>query len=509
MDSCTQIKNTLLRSFSYFLITFSSFIFSSNTWAVSAGCTAVNGGSFDRTVAGITLLLNDTFDAGEVLRFTFVSGGTGGATFNISDDTAGVPITAASVPASPVDYTIPLSGARNFNYQINGLVPAGSINNITVTCPSGNTGANANDNGQNNALASARQQSDDILDIINRNINGFTGNEVTTSSYFEEATSVVNKHSLAATSYLRDIQKNNFNNNYSADLTEDLETENFAVVMNAAAQYSSGEINKALRTLNLEQYFVFTEIQGVLTFDDRGPTERQGETIAGSAGFGYKYNDQITFGLAGSYSISDSPLAALTGETETDGFLLNPFISYRSESGLLWTANGGFGLYDNSIDTGTATGKFDSRIINFAGSVQKNIAMNAFILNPRASFTYEYVKANGFTDSAGTVAADESETTGAIHLNLGIIHNGFDLNSKYRLLPFLDAEMEWSFKRADSFLLANGTNFSSTAVVGEIAGGVRLVDDANFELILEGGTRQIGESDFDVYHFGAQLSYAY
>lgn len=481
--------NHFRKVFAILSISLFSSVFSVNSWAVSTGCTQANAGAFNVTSTGAAVLINGNFEAGEVLRFAFDNGLNG-----IVQDNTAFAFVLNFGTASPVDYTIPATGARQFALESN----AGTTN-YTVTCPTGQTAGGANENAQNNSIAVARQQSDDILDIINRNINGFTGEEYTEASNFDDAPVLVNNPALALT-----IDNDEWN-----EKAKQIETENFAIVLDAAAQYSTNQINKALRTIDLDEFFIFTEVQGVLTFDSRGPNERRGDTIAASAGLGYKYSDKVTFGIATSYSDSESPLAAATGETNTDGILINPFISYRTDSGLLFTANGGAGFYDNDLNTGTATGKYDSFIANIAGAVQTDFLMGNFLINPRASFTYEYVKADGFTDSAGTVVTDESESTGALHFNMSAIHNGFDISKDYRLLPFVELEVEWSFQRADSFLLANGNRFTPDAVVGEVGGGFRLVNDENFELLLEGGTRQLGQSNFDVYHFGAQLSYTY
>lgn len=485
---------------SLIIVSLSSTLLSVNTWAVSAGCTAVNAGAFDRNVAGITLFVNDTFEAGEVLRFTYsvnIPPSTVGATMTITDINTFIEITIGGAPASPFDFTIPANGNRQFSYAIaaGGGGPTGAV---SVTCPSGETAGGANENSQNSSIAVARQQSDDILDIINRNINGFTGGEYTEVSNLNEVETVTNPV-LALT----------IDNDAWDEKAKQIETENFAIVLDAAAQYSANQVNKALRTINLDEFFIFTEVQGVLTFDSRGPNERSGNTISASTGLGYKYSDKITIGIAGSFSDADSPLAAATGETNTDGVLINPFISYRNDSGLLFTANGGVGFYDNDLNTGTTTAKYDSFIANIAGAVQADFTMGDFLINPRASFTYEYIKADGFTDSGGTVVTEESESTGALHFNMSALHKGFNISPEYRLLPFVEVEVEWSFQRADSYLLANGNRFTSDAVVGEVGGGFRLVNDKNFELLLEGGTRQLGQSNFDVYHFGAQLSYTY
>ena len=291
--------------------------------------------------------------------------------------------------------------------------------------------------------------------------------------------------------------------------TEQLETENFAVVMSAAADYSTDSINRALRAVNLQQYFIFSDISGVLIFDDRGSTERRGQTLSGSAGIGYRYNDQLTFGLAGSFSTSDKPLVATVGETEVDSFIFNPFISYQSASGLVWTINGGIGTQDNKLNTGTATAKFESRSANIGATLQGNWRKGRVILNPRGSVTYDYIDVDGFTNSVGFVNSRDSELIGAFHFDLGIIHDGFEISPDVHLLPFVDLGFDWALKRPDSSFLANGTTFKFESLTGEIGGGVRLVNSDGFELLIEGNYRQIGETDIDEVQFGAQLSYGF
>jgi autotransporter-like protein len=481
------------RYFSSFLSVTLLLLFSANSWATSAGCTAVNNGTFDVTVTAASdrNLGPFNFEAGEVLTFTF----TNSPNANIEDVTAGpLNIVTNGVPVSSVDYTIPATGARQFRFVHNG---GGADIVFSTTCGVETGGENA----QNDVITGAMQQSNNLGDLVNRNVNTFTGEELGDVNRFTYL-SAVNDTSIALSSHSQNTSDNIFSNLFADGSIAHLETENFAVVMNAAAQYSTDSINRALRMTNLQQYFIFTDISGVLTFDDRGSRERTGETITGGAGFGYHYSDQFTFGVAGSYSVFDRPFAADTGETESNSFIINPFVSYKAENGLLWTINAGFGLQDNELSTGTTVTEFDSWSTNIAAAVQGNWRAASFTLNPRGTITYDYVDVDGFT---GTSGVDETESVGALHFDLGVVNDGFDVSPSLYFLPFINLELDWAFKRPDSFVLANGSSFRSNSVVAEISGGGRFVNEAGMEFLFEGGYGMIGEEDIDEVHFNMQL----
>jgi len=480
-------------------------LFSAQSWGASAGCDATNGNTLNNAaVVGVVANASLNFDQGDVLTFQYsVAGPTTGQIF---DATASVNVFGPFTGAGSVSYTIPASGSRVFQYSRAGA----GVNTfgVLVTCAAV---ARDGDNAQNDVITLTTQQSNELGDLINRYVNTYTSeslssagsaNRLTESEELNNQPYVLAAKAFKKTEYA--FQSDFWNNS-----TEQLETENFAVVMSAAAEYSTDSINRALRAVNLQQYFIFSDISGVLIFDDRGPSERRGQTLSGSAGIGYRYNDQFTFGLAGSFSTSDKPLAATAGETEIDSFILNPFISYQSANGLVWTINGGIGSQDNNLNTGTATAKFESRSANIGATLQGNWRKGRVILNPRGSVTYDYIDVDGFTNSVGFVNSRDSELIGAVHFDLGITHDGFEISPDVHLLPFVDLGFDWALKRPDSSFLANGTTFKSEPLTGEIGGGIRLVKSDGFELLIEGNYRQIGETDIDEVQFGAQLSYGF
>ncbi len=237
--------------------------------------------------------------------------------------------------------------------------------------------------------------------------------------------------------------------------------------------------------------------------DDTGG-EFDGDVINFLAGVDYKVRPNTVVGVAIGYEDLDIDTSFNNGTFEGQGYGVTPYIGVSLND--RWSIQALIGYtaveYDTTSNFGAVTSSFDADRLYGSATVAGSFKVTKKVhLAPKASVLYLTEDQDGFTDSAGTVAAGTT-------IDLGRVSAGGTISYLAgKVTPFIRLLGEYDFVKEDAVALGNG-NFSSDDKFGLNATvGLNLDMGNGWSGNVEGTAATLLRENLDVYSVSGRLRY--
>ena len=527
-------------------------LFSTPAYAqLSSGCTALNGATGNGTIAAGApndeTIITDTFDPGEQIRVTVTN--NSGSAANPSSSTA---------PGVLLDLIFPAAVALFNDGGTIGALPSGNTITLTVTVPDPFTTGSVDlfnyydqplnydfecgTNLASGSLSTSEQLQSVTSQIISQSaassvaanggfiqgaiVNRFVGNALmpgnnrgfaqifahnfteNTYNYFKnkvtgQFTDVRNRKEL-----LQEIDRQWWLSDY--ERSQLLATATSADIDNAVEglderQLVLGALEGANAALgSLDTPFAIW-LNGGISFIDVDPIgfKSEGDVYNISAGVDKMLSDNLILGLSVGYEESDFDIND-NDQLESDGYTVAPYVGLEITEGVLLSLQAGYASLNYDVETGGATGDFDSDRFFGSADVAGVFTNGPWRLSPGMNILYLEEEQEDYTLSSGVDVNGDDITLGRASLGgeIGYLIEGA---GQTRVEPYVLARAEWDFDEQDNVELGGGQEYRPDDFGGVIGGGLNVVSTNFLQGNLQATYNSIGRDDTDNYSIRATL----
>jgi len=221
------------------------------------------------------------------------------------------------------------------------------------------------------------------------------------------------------------------------------------------------------------------------------------------AGFDYKVKDNAVVGVAIAYENVDITTTFNTGTFKGKGYTVSPYAGVVLKNGAV--IDGMIGVsklnYDTTNTNGTVTASFDATRYMGAVNVSKSFRTKKLTITPKAGVLQVREKQDGFTDSAGTVAASST-----INLGRASVGGTVAVNAG-KFSPYVRAMAEYDYKKGAAADLGNGRIASNDKFGINAAIGVNANINDKLSINVEGTSAANMRDNLDVYGLTGRIRY--
>ncbi|ODN65567.1 autotransporter outer membrane beta-barrel domain-containing protein [Methylophaga muralis] len=229
-----------------------------------------------------------------------------------------------------------------------------------------------------------------------------------------------------------------------------------------------------------------------------------GDVWGYNVGLDYRLAENMTAGLSLGYNDTDLNTLFNDGSYQEKGWVVSPYAIYTPVSGLVISAQAGFGIgkIDITRDNNEVSGKTESDIwyasVNMSYRVIPIKSLSAVSFTPSLGFIAARKTVDGYTESDNTVVSGTTANTRQIRPAIEAAYD-FTPTQNLTISPFLETSLIYDFTDA--------INNDKTAFT--IGGGVRLSDRlTGLNAALE-GSYLAGQTDYTQYTIGGTVTYGF
>lgn len=160
--------------------------------------------------------------------------------------------------------------------------------------------------------------------------------------------------------------------------------------------------------------------------NDHAPTAYDGDVVTGFVGADFRVSDEWILGLSLGYDSSDIDTTANSGNSETDGYTVAPYVAYvitpnhsiDAMAGYAWSSTDQTRLAAGA----TVTGDSDSE--RMFGSVNYNISYwkGLWNLGGKVGYVWSRTERDAFTESNGTANAESVNALGQLRVGAKVAY---------------------------------------------------------------------------------------
>ncbi len=245
---------------------------------------------------------------------------------------------------------------------------------------------------------------------------------------------------------------------------------NTAAHMNASTA-SDGRYTPVIKNPYKSDFDLWMKGTWINTEDDRADTDEESEYGIFHVGVDYRYSRDMLLGVMLQVDKADSDSKITTTETETDGWLVGPYLVKRFENGLVMDLLASWGKSKNELSINNATpDKYDTERFLFAGNITGTMTKGKWKIAPSAGLVYFKEKQESYTDSNGLSVG--SQTSGLGSINFGPTFSYEFSNSNGTVFqPNFKIEGIYDFKAPD-LTDALGNNVSTKGLRAQVSAGI-------------------------------------
>lgn len=432
----------------------------SEAYAMSAGCTAVNGFSAASAYYGPYFAITTSpLDEGEVIT---VSGSSASATWEFStgnqDSIVGVPKYGISAGSFSYSFTVPAGGISQLGIFDTDYSGPGTISGLSLTC-----------SGTSPGTPTAGTIADDPQQAME-----YVGSVLALETTTMHATKIGNvvRNRLGAHSSTASPSSSASGASSSSSALQYAPSASAGVAANMAAGVVNAMANNALEQISTDRFAFWSSIGFSHLEQSVKGGSFDGNILDFSFGGDYKFNEDFLVGLSVLGSRSDLDLDFNDGSLDATEIGIAPYIGYDIANSVIFDASVGYSKlsYDLTRNNGAISGDFDARRLFISAGLSGDVALGDVTFTPGIRTIYAHEWQDSYSDSSG-LAVDKND------FDLGKLTVSSEFSYDFALgdvpvTSFIRIDGNWMYDRPDGVVLTTGDVYRPDALSADVTVGV-------------------------------------
>ena len=187
----------------------------------------------------------------------------------------------------------------------------------------------------------------------------------------------------------------------------------------------------------------------------------------------YRIASNVIVGALVQFDWSKEDYSVIFSKAQGNGWMVGPYLSAQVHENVFFDLRASWGRSDNDITFGTATGAFDTSRWLVKGTLSGNWSYDAWRFTPSAELAYATENQAAFTNSIGTVVAQQDVSLGRLQFGPEIGYR-FANTAETFIEPFAAIKGVWDFDNpnvaiVDGFIVGGGDFW------GRLQGGLNVM----------------------------------
>ena len=253
------------------------------------------------------------------------------------------------------------------------------------------------------------------------------------------------------------------------------------------------------------------------TSDQRHGLDIDGNMSSFVVGADRRVNDDLVAGvsLQGVYSRSDGFNNGMS--SDSNGFVIAPYIGYQLSRNWAIDAFLGFGRTENNQQISVLEGDYTAQSYSISAVANGQYPLGVAFVRPKVSFYYVHTHADGY-DMKGNV----SQTPITLHMseysyNYGVVEAATELNQTFitsggtPVMPYVELTARCEFERQNDgdILTGNLSQTSTSPWSGALRTGARAMITRSTNIETSAGYLSLGQNGLDIWELRLFLSHSF
>ena len=435
---------------------------STQAYAISAGCAAVNGLSAASAQYGpYYSLTNSPLDEGDVVT---ISGDSANATWEFSNGPA-----QDSIPSSPkygisagafsYSFTVPAGGLPKLGIFDTNYTGPGTMRNLSLTCLGTTSGSPP-------VAGSIQADPQKAMEYVGSVL------ALETATIHSQKIGSVVRNRLAKPGSRSASQGTGSDSSVGATALQYAPAVTSGFALNAAASAVNAIANRALQEVSSDRFSVWSSIGFSRIEQSVTGGSFDGNILDFSVGGDYKFSDDFLAGASVLGSRSKLDLDFNDGSLRATEIGIAPYIGYNIANDLIFDASFGYSKldYDLKRNAGAISGDIDARRLFVSAGLSGEAALGSVTFTPAIRTIYAREWQDSYVDSSGLSVGKNDFDLGKLTLSTEF---SYDLEmGELPITTFIRMDGNWMYERPGSVVLATGDIYRADVLSADVTLGI-------------------------------------